>query len=72
MGSGLAERYGKTVELKMIEVMLLMGTKMHYCVGAEILKYKDAEEVVVVDGTTPSLPAAAEQVALVLVFVWGG
>ena len=37
MASELAETYGKMVELKMIEVML-MRTKMHCCVGAEMLK----------------------------------
>ena len=32
IASELAERYGKTAELKMIEVMLLR-TKVHYCAG---------------------------------------
>ena len=38
MASGPVEPYGKTVELKMIELTLLMRTRMHYCVAAEMLK----------------------------------
>jgi hypothetical protein len=38
MASGLAETYGRTEELKTIELMLLMRTRMHYCVVAEMLK----------------------------------
>jgi hypothetical protein len=38
MASGQAEMYGKTEELKMIELMLLMRTRKHYCVVAEMLK----------------------------------
>ena len=38
MASGPVEPYGKTVELKMIELTLLMRTMMHYCVAAEMLK----------------------------------
>ena len=39
MASGLAETYGKAVELRMIDPMLLMRTKgYYYCLGAEKLK----------------------------------
>ena len=38
MESGLAETYEKMAELRLIEVMLMMKTKVHYCVVAEMSK----------------------------------
>ena len=51
------------VELRMIEVTLLIRTRMHHCVGVKRRRRRRSG-----GGYTPSPPAAGEPVRLVLMF----